>query len=312
MMTYPEFLDEWRNADEEIVAHTSGSTGAPKEIRLKKSFVAQSAWRTIHFFALNGKSRLHSCVAPDFIGGKMMGVRAELIGGNLTWELPSNRPLRYVRPDATIDLLAVVPSQMVDIVERVASLPEIKAVIVGGSAINPTLRRKIAESGLNAYETYGMTETASHIALRKIEAEPGPFCALPGIWVGTDSRGCLAINFDSGERFVTNDLATTYGQDKFMIDGRIDHVIITGGKKVNPLEVEMAIAPYVDTPFVVTSVADEKWGRKIVLKIEGIKDERRELRLVEGIETIAEKWKRPKEIVWLDELPRTKNGKIMR
>lgn len=311
-MTFDEFLQEWRSEAPEIVAHTSGSTGSPKEIRLKKEFVRESALRTNSFFGIDSRSRLHSCVSPEFIGGKMMAVRAEEAGCRFSWEEPANICLHGVGKDERIDLLAVVPSQMLHIVSHLDEIPRIGNIIVGGSAINPVLRQRIAESGLNAFETYGMTETASHIALRKITAGEEWFSPLPGIRVVTDDRGCLVIHFDSGEKVVTNDLARVSPEGGFLIDGRYDHIIITGGKKVNPFEVERKISRFLGMPFLVTSAADEKWGERVVLRIEE-KDGRDDAEVIASkIKEILSPWEMPKEIQYVDRLERTPNGKIKR
>lgn len=322
-MEFKEFLEEWHGAAPYIIARTSGSTGEPKVIRLDKEFVRQSAMRTNRFFKIDGNSRLHSCVAADYIGGKMMAVRAEISGGHLTWEKPSNSPMEMVGKNEIIDLLAVVPSQMIHILDNMDNMPSIKAVIIGGSAINPLLYQRICESGLNAYETYGMTETASHVALRKIEKANGVgnfgeitstewFETLEGISVKKDERGCLVIVFDSGERFVTNDLAEVSDHRHFKITGRYDHIIITGGKKVNPYEVEKKLAPYIDSPFVVTSVSDYKWGNAVVLKIEdGVNDDNDD-ELMLTMRRILQPHEVPKMIEHTKALPRTPNGKILR
>lgn len=322
-MEFKEFLEEWRGTTPYILANTSGSTGTPKSIRLDKNFVRQSALRTNRFFNIDGNSRLHSCVSADYIGGKMMAVRSEMAGCNFTWEKPSNITLKDINADERIDLLAVVPSQMIHILDNLDKMPTIKAVIIGGSAINPILYQRICESGLNAYETYGMTETASHVALRKIVssnkvgdsgeiASPEWFETLAGISVEKEVRGCLVINFDSGQKFVTNDLAEVRDRSHFKITGRYDHIILTGGKKVNPYEVEKKLAPYIDFPFVVTSVPDYKWGNAVVIKIEdegnGYNDDELMLRM----RKILRLHEVPKSILHVKALQRTPNGKILR
>ena len=275
-MTFEDFLTEWRSDVSFILARTSGSTGVPKEVRLPKDFVAESARRTNDFFSIGPGSRLHSCVSPDFIGGKMMLVRAEMAGATLSWEIPSNQPLQNIDPTHIIDLLAVVPSQMIHILDNIGSLPKIRNIIIGGSAIHPQLRKRIGESGLNAFETYGMTETASHIALRRIthicEGEKeNPFHVLPGIYVTTDSDGCLQIRFESGKIIVTNDLAEIVSPKEFYIHGRRDHIINSGGKKINPIEVEKKIAHLIPFPFYITGEPDEKWGQRVILVIQSSK-----------------------------------------
>lgn len=320
-MEFEEFIGEWRNAVPHIIAKTSGSTGEPKTIRLPKDFVRRSAERTNKYFGIGAGSRLHSCVAADYIGGKMMAVRAEVANCKLTWERPSNHPLANVDKEENIDLLAVVPSQMIYILDNLGEMPDIKAVIIGGSAINPALYDRICASGINAYETYGMTETSSHVALRKVAKGMEWFETLEGITVVTDERGCLIIKFDSGESFQTNDLAELNGDHRFRINGRYDHIIITGGKKVNPFEVEKKLSAYIDAPFVITSRPDYKWGRAVVLMIEtGGKGGQDDCRLDCGdsselrnkLKTILEAHEVPKFIEYVEWLPRTENGKLKR
>ncbi len=320
-MTFEEFREEWESGEDFILAHTSGSTGTPKEIRLPKTLMRISAGATNDFFALGKGARFHSCVAADFIGGKMMLVRALMADGIFTAETPSNHPLSTLHPSEEIDLLAVVPSQMIHILENVSSLPNIKNIIIGGSAINPELRKRIADSGLNCYETYGMTETASHIALRKItNGIPLPFYPLPWVKISIDFRGCLNIaipnspfckSSDKKEHssdespaetsiVVTNDLATLSPDGGFYITGRIDDVIITGGKKLNPLEVEEALTRVAGIPVVISSIPDEKWGEKAIAIVPSDSD----VSIVKAAmpKLILPKWKHPKCILSLSYL----------
>lgn len=313
-ITFEEFLKEWRGDTPVITVRTSGSTGTPKTITLDKEFVRDSGRRTNSFFHINSGSRLHSCVGAQFIGGKMMAVRSELAGCRFTWETPSNTPLSGVMHDEVIDLLAVVPSQMLHILSHPEIMPTINAIIIGGSAIHPQLKERIIASGLNAYETYGMTETASHIALRKLAEDEELFKPLEGIKVSLDERGCLVIEFDSGERVVTNDLAKISEAGGFKIMGRYDNVIVTGGKKVNPEDVERRIAPMIAGDFIITSRPDEKWGERIVLRIEGreVEEEKVSESLKKQLRTVLEPYEVPKEIEWIERLPRTANGKVRR
>ena len=311
-MTFEEFIEEWRNDKDYIIVHTSGSTGDPKEIKLPKNFVRESAERTNGFFGLTRDSHFHSCVSPDFIGGKMMAVRSEMVKGKLTWENPSNQSLKDLSKDDKIDLVAVVPSQMHFILDNKDILPAIQNIIIGGSSIHPDLRSKIAASGLNAYETYGMTETSSHIALRKISSDIVPFHTLPGISVKTDEDNCLVINFDSGEEFITNDIAEIVSDTEFYILGRKDDVIISGGKKLHPSEIESILAEIIHQPFLISGIPDEKWGQKIILRIEGKEDPELNKDIEILLKQKVESWKRPKEIIYVEKLPLTPNGKIIR
>lgn len=309
-MTFDEFLEEWRNDRDFIEVNTSGSTGEPKSIRLPKKFARESAERTNTFFGLTEKSRFHSCVAADFIGGKMMAVRSEVSNGKFTWEKPSNNILKDV--DSDIDLLAVVPSQMISLLERKEPLPDIKNIIIGGSSIHPNLRKRIGDSDLNAYETYGMTETASHIALRKVSKEDRPFKLLPGIKISKDCNDCLIINFLSGEEIRTNDICNIISETEFYILGRKDDIIISGGKKINPLELENKLSDIISTKYYFTALPDEKWGQKLVLVVEGERGKIDEEDLMVNIKSRFEKWQVPKEIYYKRQISLTANGKIKR
>lgn len=311
---YPEFLQEWRDERDFVECRTSGSTGRPKQIHLPKAMMAESAMRTVRFFNIAGNSHLHSCISPEFIGGKMMAVRAELMGANLSWEVPSNRPLTNYS-DGDIDLLAVVPSQMIDIVDRIDLLPKIHAIIVGGAPIPVALRQKIEESGLNAWETYGMTETASHIALRRILSSTEPFIPLPGINVSADSDSRLIIDLGRWGKICTNDIVEIDFQGRFNILGRADSVIITGGKKVHPEQVEPIIESLIGAEVILHGVPDEKWGQKVVLTVEPtVKFSEFELmeicRRELPLKSIAKECI-PKEII-IAPLPRTSNDKKLR
>ncbi|MDE6007665.1 MAG: AMP-binding protein [Muribaculaceae bacterium] len=311
-MKFEDFIEEWHNAAPYIIVRTSGSTGKPKEIQLEKEFVKESARRTNYFFTISSGSRLHSCVGADFIGGKMMAVRASLAGCDFTWEKPSNRPLGDLSVSDEITLLSVVPSQMIHILDNSDKMPVIRNFLIGGSAITPSLRKRIAESGLRAFESYGMTETASHIALRKIESEEGWFETLPGIEVDLDNRGCIVIRFLSGEIFVTNDMAVLRSSTNFKIKGRYDNVIITGGKKLHPEDLEKRISHLFESEFLISSEEDEKWGERIILIIEGSPSGRTEKEILSEVSKIVERWEVPKSVKWVDKLPRTPNGKILR
>ncbi len=308
-MTFQEFTEEWLSAKPYITAHTSGSTGVPKEIRLEKSFVAESARRTNRFFGADSSWRFHSPLAADYIAGKMMLVRALEAGAKFSWEEPSNRPLPAFGSGERIDLLAVVPSQLKYLAESESGLPDIRHIIVGGSAVDPELERKVIKEHpeWEVYATYGMTETASHIALRRF-GESG-FEPLPGIGIALDSRNCLTINIGK-DSFATNDLAEITGDGRFHILGRADNVIITGGKKVQPEEIEAALRSHFGSDaFLITSRPDPKWTQRIVLLTEA--PAALKPAIAEFFNSF-EPYLRPKEINFVESLERTASGKIKR
>lgn len=320
-MTYEEFLAEWRSTATHCKVHTSGSTGKPKEILLPKGLMKLSAIRTNAFFGIPAGAHIHSCISPDFIGGKMMAVRAEAGGLNLTWETPSSRPEVLTRFAGQLpELVALVPAQMLHILDNIPLDGCGHTVwLLGGSAIDPSLRRRIAGSGLNAWETYGMTETSSHIALRKVESEEEPFHPLPDVRLSLNEDGCLVIN-QYGQEVVTNDLATLTPEGSFRILGRADNVIITGGRKVNPESVEAfffkVLHPLGIKEVMLVGEPDEKWGQRLELLLATGSDDLDRMAVAEVVREIGNAGLNPHEIPkslrFVEHLPHTQNGKLRR
>ncbi|MDE6495324.1 MAG: AMP-binding protein, partial [Duncaniella sp.] len=221
------FMAEWRNGCDYVVVHTSGSTGRPKEIRLLKSDMLVSAKATNEFFGIGADSLLVLPLSPDYIAGKMLLVRAAVAGAKVRVENPSREPLSGYFPPTAIDLVPIVPAQIDGLLSS-KSLPMIKNVIVGGAPMSAEDERKLVESGVNAYATFGMTETCSHVALRRVgEAQ---YVALPGFRFSTDDRQCLVVESDrmSFGRLVTNYFVEVIDGSRFVWVGRFDNVIITG------------------------------------------------------------------------------------
>ena len=209
-----QFIEEWNNSHDYIIAHTSGSTGKPKEIRLLKSDMRLSAEATCRYFGIGPESRLVLPLSPSYIAGKMMIVRALTSGAELWIEEPSMSPLK--RDYGHIDLLPVVPSQLPTLLQS-PYVTEVRNLIVGGGALDPETELQLAACNLKAYATYGMTETCSHVALRDITAGDEHFHALPGISFTTDERECLVIEAPhySFRSLTTNDTVELIDNSRF-------------------------------------------------------------------------------------------------
>ncbi len=312
-MTIEEFIEEWNNSNDYIIVHTSGSTGIPKEIKLSKSLMYKSALRTNGFFSIDKYSHLHLTLSPDYIAGKMMIVRALISGAKLTYEIPKNI-LSLDTENDDIDLLAVVPSQLIDLLNKELKC-KIKNIIVGGSSIPLTLREELAESDFIAYETYGMTETASHVALRKVTTDPTkPYFALPGIHFSTDNRQCLIIEIDNEYRYITNDVVDLIDDTHFNILGRYDDVIITGGLKVHPQEVENIISKFIpnNKSFYISSVPNDKWGEEVVLIMNNTNNNFDFNTLTVELKCHLKPYQIPKRVIFVDNIPLTTTGKVIR
>lgn len=319
-MTQEEFEKIWNDKADCVECQTSGSTGKPKLIRLKKEFMRKSALRTNKFFKISKESRLHTCLDFDYIASKMMTVRADMAGCLLTSETPTSQPLENIAHDEEIDLLSVVPAQMEWILDNDGRWSGLRHLLIGGSSIPSVLRRRIALSGYDAWESYGMTETASHIALRKIEIDDIPFSTLEGISVEVNDDGCLIVNMPDGKSFVTNDIASIESPKEFRILGRADNCVISGGIKIMPEELESRLGPFIGFNYCISSIPDKKWGEKLVLVIESSGLDIEEDLLKEAVGVRLRQYRKilnlgvksPKEVVCVGEFPRTLNGKLDR
>lgn len=302
------FLQEWKNPSCTVAAHTSGSTGKPKPILLNKKDIRVSASATCRYFGIEKSDLLFLPLRPSYIAGKMMIVRADVADADLLVEIPSNSPLRQ-RPPRRIKLAAIVPSQIPGLLES-GNAGMIEQTIIGGAQISSGYEQMILSAGIEAYATYGMTETCSHVALRKLGTKA--YNALPHVEFSIDSRGCLVIHSAtmSFGNLVTNDIVRLIDSKSFEWLGRYDNVINSGGIKLYPEAIEQKISTVLSgREFYVGSHPDEKWGNRVVLYIEG-KAHIADLPLMLG--NVLDKTEIPKEIVYIDRFERTSSGKIIR
>lgn len=272
----------------------------------------RSAKRSIKHFGISSSSRLHLALSPDYIAGKMLILRALIADCELTFESPSSSPLSEANTnDKEITLISLVGSQLQGLYQRLqqGSLPPIRHLLLGGAPLNDTMRQMAANGPWQAWESYGMTETASHVALRRITSSPQPFEALPGISFSLNDDNCLCINLAEDGIIKTNDIAILYDSTHFDILGRKDNVIITGALKVFPEEVEAIIAPYIASRrFYITSRPSQKWGNELILIIEGNEIPIPDFHDIPQLKP----HQRPKSVLFLPKLSLTSTGKIIR
>ena len=316
-----EFIAEFLDDKPYIMAHTSGSTGKPKPISLAKSDMKASARFTNQFFGLTSQSTLHLCLSPDYIAGKMMLVRALESGANIVIEEPGNRPLAHYH-GSRISLAAFVPSQIPYLVTQPDRLALVDAMIVGGGKLVTRWQKSLVDLGAKAYLTYGMTETCSHVALAPVADTPQPYTALGDVHFDVDGNDCLIIDVPhfTNSHFETRDVVQLIDSRHFYWKGRFDNVIVTGGVKVHPEEVEAKIAPLMgDKRFYITSAPSDKWGDEVVLVVEdgSSPSEKPVLRplpadLEQRLKQVLPRYSVPKHYVMLGEFPLTSSGKVKR
>jgi O-succinylbenzoic acid--CoA ligase len=270
-----------------IEATTSGTTGEPKVIKLQKKAMVHSALATADFFDLQpGNSVLH-CLPTRYIAGKMMLIRAIIIGLELDIIAPTSH-LDDLDSTREYDFVALVPAQAQAGLEK---LNQFKKIIIGGAKLSETVTNQIKYCKATIYETYGMTETITHIAAKKIGENS--FKTLPNVSISIDERGCLVIDAPNllSEKIVTNDLIEITNENEFQWLGRIDNVINSGCIKYFPEKIEAKLASKIIQRFFIAGLPDATFGQKIALFIEG-----EEFAVDPKNFKTLEKFERPKEI----------------
>lgn len=308
------FLNDWFNTADFIKVKTSGSTGKPKRVQLKKSAMIESAKATGTYFGLPEKTSALLCLSPSYIAGKMMLVRALVLGWHLDIENSSAHPLDGIKN--SYDFCAMVPMQVQN---SLAQLHQIKMLIIGGAPVSFNLKEALKNLETSCFETYGMTETITHIAVKPLNLSAQKwrkntvkncFEILPNINISIDYRGCLVVEAPKicEELILTNDLVKLIDTTHFEWIGRFDCVINSGGVKINPELIEEKLAKYISCRFFIAGIKDDYLTQKVVLVCEGKNQDFSHIPFGE----ILKKYEQPKEIIYIKKFIETATQKINR
>lgn len=308
------FLEKWFDASPVITVHTSGSTGTPKELVVRKDRMMQSARLTCEFLNLQAGDTALLCMNLRYIGAMMVVVRSLVAGLNLIVRPASGHPLSDI--EEPLRFAAMVPLQVYNtlrVPEEKERLEQTDILIIGGGAVDDTLEAEISALPTAVYSTYGMTETLSHIALRRLNGETASkhYYPFPSVELSLSAESTLVIKAPliCGEVLQTNDIACLYPDGSFTIAGRKDNVINSGGIKIQAEEMEKRLRPFIPVPFVVTSVPDPRLGQALTLLIAGQVDVRE---LESKLQMVLDAYHRPRHIFMTESIPQTENGKTDR
>lgn len=314
-----EFIRAWREGKSTFEFRTSGSTGEPKPVSFTRQMLEASARLSIDALGLTPGMNALVSLDTRFVAGAMMIVRGLVGGMNLILHEPTSNPLKGVAE--RVDFLAVVPLQLRAMLhESVEELDQLSTVIIGGAPLDEELAATLEQRRPRIFATYGMTETLTHIALRKLN---GPdrqraFYPLTGVRPTLDNRGCLVIEalHLGPSPVVTNDLAAFTADGGFQILGRVDEVINSGGYKVHPRIVEEVAVQIlkslgVDSRFFVAGLPDPLLNQKVCLVIEGSPlPESVEAQLRSRLQAALKKYELPREILYRKSFVETATQKI--
>ena len=296
------FILEWLNDDLNIKVQSSGSTGPPKVFLAQKKAMVQSAINTGKFFKLKAEDRALLCLPISFIAGKMMVVRALVLGLDLFIQKPDDAPMK--NSSKSFEFVAMTPYQLE---KSITHINKINCLIIGGSPIRSVLQKQLFDNSFGVFETYGMSETLSHVAVKNLSKGEKEFTAIPGVSFKS-RQGCLEINapYLSEHPILTKDKIELISNTKFIWIGKSDFIINSGGIKIFPEEVEKTLSLYYLESFAICGIPDKILGEKSVLVFEGkipsdAANAFRNLKLFE----------KPKNIYCLKQFDRI-NGKINR
>lgn len=302
-----DFLLDWLDDCDYVLTNTSGSTGVPKRIKIKKQKMVNSSVMTGDFFGLKPGDKALHCLPSQYIAGKMMLVRAMILGLELDMAPPTSIP-SYDHHNH-YDFCAMIPLQLKNSLDH---LEHIKTIIVGGARVSASLKKALQEVKSTVFETYGMTETVSHIAIRQLNKVLNTgthFKILRDISISSDDRNCLVINAPelSEDIIITNDVVDMKSNEEFDIIGRYDNMINSGGVKLFPELIEAKLQDKIEQRFFITSETDHVLGQKVVLVLEGDTND-----IDASVFEDLDKYEVPKEIYNTTKFIETPNGKTQR
>lgn len=313
-MTLDEFVSDWQSDCSTLLVHTSGSTGKPKPMLVEKRRMEASARITCGFLGLRAGDTALLCMPLDFIAGKMVVVRSLVWGLRLVAVEPSGHPLKGLTESPTF--AAMVPMQVYNslkVEEERRLLCGITHLIIGGGAVNSDMAEELRGFPNAVWSTYGMTETLSHIALRRISGSGASEWYEPfeSVDVSLNGDGCLVIDAPEvcASRLVTNDIAEIAGDGRrFRIIGRKDNVICSGGIKLHIEDIEAKLHAHINDPFMITKRGDRKFGETVVMLTTA--DDMS--RIIGTCQQCLPKYEQPHAYVHVDRIPTTATGKPAR
>ncbi len=332
-----QFKNDWDSGKDAFDLMTSGSTGTPKKVVIPRKLMIESVKMTQKAFELEEGDTAFCCLNVDYIAGMMMLVRAFEIGMDLVIVEPSANPLAAVKKHAYLltgrrfkTFFAFVPMQLQTIFEETPQYAEIlnaaKAIIVGGAKVNDFVMNQVQELYRPVYVTYGMTETLSHIAIKKINGvgKDDFFNTLNGVNIRLSEDNCLMIQAPStnNEWIKTNDVVEIFNESSFEIHGRIDNVINSGGVKIQLEKIETVCADVLHQmelkyPFFAFSLPDETFGERLILVLEApdlvsfsTESENLKIDIRNELKAVLPKMEVPKEVFFTNKFLETPTLKI--
>jgi o-succinylbenzoate---CoA ligase len=306
-----------------LVVPTSGTSGHQRLVELSSSSVRAAIEASAVAIGAGGEDRWLSCLPLAHIGGLLVLYRHMLLGAPITFRRRLTAAGLAALPDARFTSL--VPTQLLRLLDAATNLSHFRAILVGGSGMGAELMSRSERAGAAVVPTYGMSETCGGVVYA---GRP-----LAGVEVRAADSGELLVRgpmLMRGYRFDpaataaafapdgwlrTGDGGSVAGDGSVRVWGRLADVIVSGGEKIWPAEVEAALAGHGEVAAVMVSARpDREWGQRVVARVV---PRRRsappslEMLRAYAAATIA-RHKLPRELILVDHLDRTALGKVRR
>lgn len=307
------FMEDWYSESKYVTINTSGSTtGKPKEIQLSKSMMTASAQSTCHFFDLRSHDKVLLALSADYIAGKMMLVRALVQNLHLIAVAPDKIP--EINEKEKFRFTALVPYQFEALSKNPEKLKSIHTILLGGGGISEKQEAAFSTIHKRVFHSFGMSETASHVALRRVGVPDKIYYAIKGVHFSTDENNCLCVHWPLADEqhLQTRDVVELLSENSFKWIGRFDSMINSGGIKIFPEELETKIQSCIPCRFYISSEKSETMGEQCVLVLESGKEMIDEKKLLEEISSRLSKYEKPRKIYFFEKLDETATGKVIR
>lgn len=310
-----DFLNQWYDDNDVVMVRTSGSTGVPKLLAVKKIHMYNSARLTCSFFSIEEHSNALLCMPAHYIAGKMMLVRAMVSRCNLWVIAPCGNPFKsFSKP---LDFLPIVPLQLFNTLqheEEVERLLKVSKIMIGGGAIDSEIEKQLNGLTNEFYSSYGMTETVSHIAIRRLNGKGKSewYTPLPQVEVSKTIDGGLCVHAPlvCDKKLMTNDIIELMSDGRFRIIGRMDNIINSGGVKLQIELIETKLKSFIKLPFAITYRSDARLGSAVTLLIAN--SDSTKVPTLEQLKQQLPPYEVPQSIYLVDKIPTTETGKTKR
>lgn len=304
------FIEEWNNELDFFTAKTSGSTGIPKEIKLLKNLALASVKMSSHYFNFDEMESMGLCLSPETIAGKMQILRA--LYYDLVLYVFENERNCLQNLNVHLDFITLVPLQVESILnENPEKLDFCRKILIGGAKISPALEHKLKTVKCKVYESYGMTETYSHVAIRQLFSEKTVFEALQAVHFSLENDNLVIHATHLGLKHLkTNDCVNLIDNKHFELLGRSDFVINSGAFKFHPEVLEEKLASEIQGVFFILGEKDQEFGEIVTFFLEMDYDSKKEDELKELFSRCLSKYEIPKKIYFIPHFSRTESGKI--